>query len=418
MVGWKAAHLLVLLVGVCSGLDNGLARTPPMGWLAWERFRCTVNCTEHPNTCVSERLVKEVADVLSTSEWKEAGYSYLNIDDCWSAFQRSPQGELVPDPDRFPSGMASLADYVHGKGLRLGIYNDMGTNTCGGYPGECRDKNCSLPGHMKVDAATYADWGIDSLKMDGCNSVHTPAVLNPGYSFLGEALNQTGRPILYSCSWPDYLRSAGYPMKLSTEIAPRCNLWRMYSDIQDSWGSVTDIVDWVGNNQAELIAAAGPGHWNDPDSLIIGNFGLSFEQAKSQMALWSIMAAPLLMGNDPRNLDPKMKAILLAKEVIQVDQDVLGKQGRRVVHVASQPAHDVWVRELDGGDVAVVAWNRNTYGTPSDVAIRWSDIGLPAGEERAARDLFQEQDMGVYSNLITVSVNIDGVVMLRLSKVN
>ena len=282
--------------------------------------------------------------------------------------------------------MRALADYVHAKGgLKLGTYNDMGTATCGKYPGECKDEQCTLPGYMDVDAATYADWGIDSLKMDGCNSIHSKAILDPAYIHMGDALNRTGRPVLYSCSWPDYIRTDGNSSELVdyAKTASHCNIWRMYNDIQDSWDSVQDIVDWVGDNAASngMAEASGPGHFNDPDMLIIGNFALSVDQAKAQMALWSMMAAPLLMGNDLRNLDPEMKAILLAPEVIRVDQDPAGKMGRRVFQTKDQCiAHDVWARSLSNGDTAVTIWNRGYCGTHSQHSFNWTTVGLPAGK--------------------------------------
>ena len=178
-----------------------------------------------------------------------------------------------------------------------------------------------------------------------------------------------GRPILYSCSWPDYIRlgNGGIDAINFTQTTEHCNIWRMYNDIQDSWASVTDIADWVGEHQADLIPAAGPGHFNDPDMLIIGNFGLSYTQSRAQMALWSVMAAPLLMGNDLRNLDPAMKAILQAKEVIAIDQDPLGIQGKRVEHNTTGSGYlfgDVWTKPLANGDLAVLLWNRCDYGTP------------------------------------------------------
>lgn len=280
---------------------------------------------------------------------------------CWANWNRTADGKLAPNSTRFPSGMKALADYLHAKNLSLGTYNDMGTGTCGKYPGECKDEVCTLPGYMSVDAETYAGWGIDSLKMDGCNSIHTHTILDPAYEFMGDALNKTGRPVLYSCSWPDYIRGIAPPGNNTVDYkttAEHCNIWRMYDDIQDSFSSMVGIVDWVGDNAQKngMIEAAGPGHFNDPDMLIIGNFGLSYTQSKAQMGLWSIMAAPLLMGNDLRNLDPKMKAILLAKEVIAVDQDPLGKQGHRVFQEKDFcGAHDVWKRDLEGGDVAVVS---------------------------------------------------------------
>lgn len=196
-----------------------------------------------------------------------------------------------------------------------------------------------------------------------------------------------------------------------------------YDDIQDSWESVTGIVDWVGDNAPHngMLEAAGPGHFNDPDMLIIGNFALSYEQAKAQMALWSIMAAPLLMGNDLRNLAPEMKEILLAAEVIAVDQDPMGRQGWRVAQTKRTnewtcDAYDAWMRPLDGGDLAVVLWNRGTCGTHRQLSVSWGDLGLPASQPMAVRDLFLRQDLGTATGSFTGWVNIDGVLMLRLSK--
>ena len=424
---------LLLLLGLSSwtpgahGLDNGLARTPPMGWMTWERFRCTVDCADDPDNCLTGKLIRDHANILAQPEWRDAGYTRVNIDDCWANMVRGTDadgsgsgGVLVANTSRFPAGMKALADYVHSKGLKLGIYNDVGTKTCGGYPGECEDKNCSLPGYMALDAKTYAAWGIDSLKMDGCNSVHTAEVLDQAYIFIGQQLNQTGRPILYSCSWPDYIRAAQLPVNYSL-VAEHCNIWRMYDDVQDSYDSVQGIVDWVGVNAPKgspMQTAAGPGSWNDPDMLIIGNYGLSFDQSQAQMALWSIMAAPLLMGNDLRSLDPAMKDILTNTEVIAVDQDPLGVQGWRVKQDTGQcTKHDVWMRPLVGGDVAVVVWFRGTCGTHEQITVAWSDIELLPNQGMLVRDLFARQDLGTFTGSWTGFVKPSGGVrMLRLSK--
>lgn len=235
--------------------------------MSWERFRCITDCENDPDNCISENLYKQHAEILGQKEWKEAGYLHINIDDCWSEKNRTEDGKLREDSVRFPSGMKALADYVHSQGLKFGTYNDMGTKTCGGYPGECKDEACTLPGYMNIDAETYAGWGVDMLKMDGCNSVHNDSVLNPAYIFLGEALNKTQRPFLYSCSWPDYIRLANLEVNY-TLTAEKCNMWRMYDDIQDSWDSVTNIIDWVGDNAgkgSDMQTVAGPGNWNDPD---------------------------------------------------------------------------------------------------------------------------------------------------------
>ena len=418
-------RLLLVVAARAAALDNGLARTPPMGWMTWERFRCEIDCDADPDNCISEQLIKSHADILAAPEWRSLGYQYINIDDCWANWNRTG-GKLVANTSRFPSGMKSLGNYVHGKGLKIGTYNDMGTLTCGKYPGECKDELCTLPGYMTTDADTYAGWGIDSLKMDGCNSYHTHEILDPAYIFMGDALNKTGRPFLYSCSWPDYIRtnSSGTGPVDYRNTAAHCNLWRMYNDIQDSWESVTTIIDWVGDNGPTngMLDAAGPGAWNDPDMLIIGNFALSVEQSKAQMALWCIMAAPLLMGNDLRNLAPEMKAILTAKEVVAVDQDPLGKQGWRVAQKKRTnewvcDAYDAWMKPLDGGDLAVVLWNRGTCGTHRQLAVSWSALGLLAGQKMAARDLFLEKDLGTVSDELSGWVNPDGVLMVRLKRV-
>ncbi|NWX70275.1 NAGAB acetylgalactosaminidase, partial [Alca torda] len=313
--------LAVALALPSVALENGLALTPPMGWLAWERFRCNVDCREDPRNCISETLFYEMADRLAEDGWRDLGYKYINIDDCWSAKQRDAAGQLVPDPERFPRGIKALADYVHARGLKLGIYGDLGILTCGGYPGTTLDR-------VEQDAQTFAEWGVDMLKLDGCYSSGEEQA--KGYPEMARALNATGRPIVYSCSWPAY--QGGLPPKVNyTILAEVCNLWRNYDDIQDSWDSVLSILDWFFANQDVLQPVAGPGHWNDPDMLIIGNFGLSYEQSRSQMALWTVMAAPLLMSTDLHTISPSAKEILQNRLMIQINQDPLGIQGRRIV---------------------------------------------------------------------------------------
>uniref|UniRef100_A0A668SV50 Alpha-galactosidase n=1 Tax=Oreochromis aureus TaxID=47969 RepID=A0A668SV50_OREAU len=243
------------LTGTTLALDNGLMRTPPMGWLAWERYRCDIDCENDPKNCISENLFMDMADRLAEDGWKELGYVYVNIDDCWSSKQRDDQGRLQPDPKRFPGGIQKLARYLHDRGLKLGIYGDMGKLTCGGYPGTPLDK-------IELDAQTFADWEVDMFKYDGCYSNATEQ--EQGYPLMSKALNATGRPIGYSCSWPAY--QGGLPPKVNyTQLGEICNLWRNYGDIQDSWDSVLNIVDWFFENQDVLTPAAGPGRWNDPD---------------------------------------------------------------------------------------------------------------------------------------------------------
>ncbi|XP_030335482.1 alpha-N-acetylgalactosaminidase [Strigops habroptila] len=385
-----------------AALENGLALTPPMGWLAWERFRCNVDCRADPRNCISETLFFEMADRLAEDGWRELGYKYINIDDCWSAKKRDAAGRLVPDPERFPRGIKALADYVHAQGLKLGIYGDLGTLTCGGYPGTTLDR-------VKQDAQTFAEWGVDMLKLDGCYSSGEEQA--EGYPEMARALNATGHPIVYSCSWPAY--QGGLPPKVNyTVLAEVCNLWRNYDDIQDSWDSVLSILDWFFANQDVLQPAAGPGHWNDPDMLVIGNFGLSYEQSRSQMALWTVMAAPLLMSTDLRTISPSAKEILQNRLMIQINQDPLGIQGRRIVKEKS--LIEVFLRPLSQGASALVFFSRRA-DIPYVYTTSLAKLHFPDA-------VYEVQD--VYSGEIirglktgdnfSVTVNPSGVVMWYL----
>ncbi|ELW64423.1 alpha-N-acetylgalactosaminidase isoform X2 [Tupaia chinensis] len=338
---------LLALVAQGLMLDNGLLRTPPMGWLAWERFRCNTDCEADPKNCISEQLFMEMADRLAQDGWRDMGYTYLNIDDCWIG-GRDDNGRLVPDLKRFPHGIAFLADYAHSLGLKLGIYEDLGNMTCMGYPGTTLDK-------VVPDAQTFAEWKVDMLKLDGCFSTRKERA--QGYPKMAAALNATGRPIAFSCSWPAY--EGGLPPKVNYSLlADSCNLWRNYDDIQDSWSSVLSILDWFVKHQDILQPAAGPGHWNDPDMLLIGNFGLSFEQARAQMALWTVLAAPLFMSTDLRTISAQNTDILQNPLMIKINQDPLGIQGRRILKEKSNI--EVFMRPLSGEASALVFFSRRT----------------------------------------------------------
>lgn len=396
---WSACVLFLAFSSAALALDNGLMRTPPMGWLAWERFRCDIDCQNDPYNCISEQLFMDMADRLSEDGWKELGYVYVNIDDCWSSKDRDAQGRLQPDPKRFPRGIPHLAQYVHDRGLKLGIYGDMGTLTCGGYPGTTLDK-------IETDAQTFAEWGIDMLKLDGCYS--NSSYQEQGYPMMSKALNATGRPIGYSCSWPAY--QGGLPPKVNyTLLGQICNLWRNYDDIQDSWDSVMGIVDWFFDNQDALQPAAAPGQWNDPDMLIIGDFSLSLDQSQAQMALWSIMAAPLFMSNDLRTISSAARSVLQNKAVIAINQDPLGIQGRRLLKEKS--GIQVFQRPLSKGASALVFFSRR-----SDMPYRYTTslktLGYQPGVFEVF-DVFSEQRLPELkdSTQFTVSINPSGVVM-------
>ncbi|XP_063790380.1 alpha-N-acetylgalactosaminidase isoform X2 [Pseudophryne corroboree] len=355
--------VLLALPALCSCLDNGLVRTPPMGWMTWERYRCNIDCKIDPENCISEHLIKSMADKMADSGWRELGYVYISIDDCWSLKERDAQGRLQPDPDRFPSGIKALADYLHARGLKLGIYGDLGNYTCGGYPGTTLDT-------IKIDAETFASWEVDMLKFDGCYSNSSDKAL--GYPKMSAALNATGRPILYSCSWPAY--EGGLPPQVNyTLLGSICNMWRNYGDIQDSWESVLNIIEWFALNQDVLQPAAGPGRWNDPDMLITGDFGLSYEQSKSQLAIWAIMAAPLIMSNDLRTISQDTKQLLQNRLLIYINQDSLGIQGKRIGKVDSL---EVWVRELVNEQYAVAVLNKGTDGLPKRFTTSLANLNI------------------------------------------
>ncbi|KAK5903696.1 hypothetical protein CgunFtcFv8_007453 [Champsocephalus gunnari] len=383
-------------------LDNGVMRVPPMGWLAWERYRCDIDCDHDPKNCISENLFMEMADRLSEDGWRELGYVYVNIDDCWSSMKRDDNGRLQADPKRFPGGIHKMARYMHDRGLKLGIYGDMGTHTCGGYPGTTLDK-------IELDAQTFAEWEVDMFKFDGCYSNATEQ--EQGYPLMSKALNATGRPIAYSCSWPAY--HGGLPPKVNyTQLGEICNLWRNYGDIQDSWDSVLNIINWFFDNQDVLVSAAGPGKWNDPDMLIAGDFGLSMEQSRSQMAIWAIMAAPLFMSNDLRTINSGARSILQNKIAIGINQDPMGIQGRRILKEKS--GIDVYWRPLSKNASALVFFSRRN-DMPYRYQTTLSKLNYTTGSYQIY-DAFTEKTMTLKdSTSFVVSVNPTGVVMWYVS---
>uniref|UniRef100_A0A8C3D2B8 Alpha-galactosidase n=1 Tax=Cairina moschata TaxID=8855 RepID=A0A8C3D2B8_CAIMO len=386
-------------------------QTPPMGWLHWERFLCATDCSAQPRRCVSEQLFTEMADVMAAEGWQDAGYQYLCIDDCWAAPTRDERGRLQADPRRFPGGIRRLADYVHARGLKLGIYSDVGNQTCAGFPGSY--------GHYELDAQTFASWGVDLLKFDGCNS-GSLELLAEGYRRMSLALNKTGRPIVYSCEWPFYLSVGLTPKILSspnyTEIKQYCNHWRNFFDVYDSWNSIKSILEWTALHQDSIVKIAGPGGWNDPDMLVIGNFGLSRDQAVTQMAMWAIMAAPLFMSNDLRRISPEAKWLLQNKEVIAINQDALGKQGYRIT---KEKNFELWERPLSGGAYAVAVLYQQEIGGPQNFSFSLAFLGngLACNPACSVRQVLpSSRDWGVHSwvSSLSVEVNPTGTVLLRV----
>ena len=361
---------------------NGLAKTPPMGWNSWNLFRGRVN----------DEIVRGIADSMVTSGMRDAGYIYVNIDDTWEGESRDANGNITTN-NKFPD-MKALADYVHSKGLKLGIYSSPGPNTCAGYEGTY--------GHEEQDARMFAAWGIDYIKYDWCGarSIYTDEDMPAVYQKMGDALLKTRRPIVYSLC--QYGRHDVW--KWGPEVGG--NLWRTTGDISDNWNSMTRI----GFSQNDLAPFAKSGHWNDPDMLEVGNGGMTNDEYKTHMSLWAILAAPLLAGNDIRNMTPETKAILLNREVIAVDQDKAGIQGKRMWQSGEQ---EIWVRELSAGARAVGIFNRGTES--KELAIRWSDIGVRKNPKRV-RDLWEHKEIKMQGPEYRVMVPAHGVVFLRLGK--
>ncbi|XP_075168178.1 alpha-N-acetylgalactosaminidase isoform X2 [Haematobia irritans] len=371
----------VVLLQSTWALENGLARTPPMGWMHWERFRCITDCKKYPDECISENLFKRTTDLLVDEGYLAAGYEYVIIDDCWLEKERDNiTGKLVEDRLRFPSGLNALANYIHNRGVKFGLYQDYGTNTCAGYPGVIK--------HMALDAQSFADWDVDYVKLDGCYADINQ--MDEGYPEFGRLLNRTGRPMIYSCSWPVYQEYEG-KLPNYEALKEHCNLWRNWNDIDDSFESVAQIMDYFSKNQDRIQPHAGPGHWNDPDMLILGNYGLSYDQSKLQMAVWSILAAPLIMSNDLASVRPEIKAILQNKYVIAVDQDPLGIQGRRIllknkIEVWSRPITPVTSNGQYSYAVAFVS--RRADGAPYSIKFKLNDLNLTNPRGYAVTDLY------------------------------
>jgi alpha-galactosidase len=380
-----ALAVLAALFPPPTGAD-GLALTPPMGWNSWNRFGCDV----------SESLIRETADALVASGMKDAGYQYVVVDDCWQV-DRDASGRIVADPERFPSGMKALADYVHSKGLKFGLYSDAGTKTCAGRPGS--------KGHEEEDARTYAEWGVDYLKYDWCHTEGQDA--RDAYARMSRALRATGRPIVFSiCEW-----GTTRPWQWAPGIG---HLWRATGDIQDcwdcgrSWGGmgVTHIIDLV----ADLYPYAGPGRWNDADMLEVGNGGLTPSESRAHFSFWALLASPLMAGNDLRAMTPADRAILTNPEVIAVNQDPLGIQGRKA---RDDGPREVWVKPLADGSKAVIVFNRGTEETAFPAF--WEDIGLAPGARAVVRDLWRREEFGVFEGRYDAVVAPHGVAMVKVT---
>jgi alpha-galactosidase len=358
--------------------SNGLAQTPPMGWNSWNTFEGEID----------DKTVREMADEMVKSGMRDAGYVYVNIDDTWEGV-RDAQGNLATNK-KFPD-MKALADYVHSKGLKFGIYSSPGPRTCAEYPGSY--------GHEEQDARTYAAWGVDYLKYDWCGArmIYNNDDLQAVYQKMGDALLKSGRPIVYSlCEYGN-----GHVDTWGAKVG--ANLWRTTGDIHENWNSMIANI----TKQIPTAASAGPGHWNDPDMLEVGNGHMTDDEYRTHMSLWALTAAPLLAGNDIRTMTPAVKDILLNREVITVDQDVLGKQASPV----KTGDLEMWVKPLADGSVAVGVVNMGA--TEATATVKASDLGIGAAI-KSARDLWRHEDVGFRDGAYSAKVPSHGVLMLRV----
>ncbi|GMY18569.1 alpha-galactosidase 1 [Fagus crenata] len=364
-------------------LANGLGSTPPMGWNSWNHFNCLID----------EKMIKQTADALVSTGLAKLGYIYVNIDDCWAEIHRDDKGNLLAKNSTFPSGIKALADYVHSKGLKLGIYSDAGYYTCSKtMPGSL--------GHEEQDAKTFASWGIDYLKYDNCNNDGSKPTVR--YPVMTRALMKAGRPIFFSlCEWGDL-----HPALWGSKIG---NSWRTTNDIADNWDSMVSRID-MNEVYAEL---ARPGGWNDPDMLEVGNGGMTKDEYIAHFSLWAISKAPLLLGCDVRNMTKETMYIVSNKEVIAVNQDPLGVQAKKV---RMEGDMETWAGPLSGYRVALVLLNRGPVRR--GITGSWEDIGIPPNSVVEARDVWEHKTLKTrFVGNLTATVEPHGCKMYVLKTI-
>jgi len=375
--------LISILLPAASGFgqskaDVELAPTPPMGWMTWNYFGDNIN----------EQVLREMADAIVASGMVNAGYRYLMIDDGWQG-GRDNKNNIIPDPKKFPSGIKALADYVHSRGMKLGIYSDAAPLTCAGYTASLNFE--------EQDAKTFASWGVDYLKYDYCHAPKDAESAKIRYRKMADALRRSGSIVFSVCEWGERK-----PWLWAANVGG--HLWRTTFDVRDKWQRKSGETDGEGlmdilDVNAELHQFSGPGRWNDPDMLIVGLYGkkgpsgdlggvgCNDTEYQSNMSLWSIMAAPLIATNDVRSMNRETKRILLNAEVIAVNQDALGKQGERKIK------NDIWnvfVKPLANGDVAVAILNRSESNRT--FSLSWKELGLAGSFEM--RDLWEHKIIG------------------------
>ena len=393
---------LALLVSTANAQDGkpqpltqeefeALCPTPPMGWNSWNKFGCNV----------SEQLLMEAADAMVASGMKDAGYEYIVVDDCWQ-IDRDADGNIVCDPERFPHGMKYVADYIHSKGLKFGLYSCVGTHTCAGRPGSM--------GHEYQDALYYARNGVDYLKYDFCNNRQTNS--KTAYTIMREALKEAGRPIVFSiCEW-----GSTKPWEWGKGIG---HLWRATGDIINLWDGKED---WGGHGMVNIIDLVqdlypynGPGHWNDPDMLEVGNGGMNAIEDQSHFSMWCMLAAPLMAGNDLNNMSDDTRRILTNKDVIAIDQDPLGIQAHLSIAMGDR---QIWVKQLANDEWAVCFFNRGEDAW--ELNFNWNDIPelRATGNNYSVYDLWQHKTIAKSTaKNVVASITSHGVLLVRLTPV-
>jgi len=382
--------LLILCYAQAQKFEN-LALTPPMGWNSWNTFKCDG---------INENVIREMADTMVSKGLKAVGYEYIIIDDCWQ-IGRDENGYIIIDKEKFPSGMKALADYIHSKDLKFGIYSDAGTHTCGGRPGS---KNFELK-----DAEKYAEWEVDYLKYDWCNSEGQDAI--DSYTLMRDALYKNKRPILFSiCEW-----GINKPWEWAKDVG---HIWRTTYDISfdgrfdgDRWGNQIGWSDLI-DKQVGLEKFAGPGHWNDPDMLAVG-IGMPVNESRAHFTMWCMLAAPLMTGNDLRNMAVETQEILTNKNVIAIDQDKFGKQGFKI----HDDGHfEIWQKPLSNGEIAICLFNRDT--DIKEFTINWEDLKIKLFNGKySITDIWKDETIGNTEDIINLQVPKRDVVLFKLTPI-
>ena len=425
LIGWMSTVSSSPLVDNVSPSSS----LPPMGWMSWQVFRCQVDCTTYPNDCINEELYKVHADILASEGYLEAGYKTISVDDCWSSLdgRDSKTQRLVANSTRFPSGMKDLGDYIHSKGVNYGLYTAESDRTCAGYLGS--------KGYEEIDAHTFLEWGVDYLKVDGCGD---PDYYEEGYELMGHFLKKSSsssskQAPTYSCSWPAYLGDDETQKPYKTFLKDKCDLWRNWNDIDCSWDSLSSIIEHYGNYSSFLASISGidgeiiivnddgenrdnhfKAHgqlgYNDPDMLLVGNSCITDEEAKTQLSIWSIMAAPLIMGNDLRLVTPSQKKLLLNKEVLSIDQDKLQKSGYRLFkslppsssmpkkksssnNLEQDTSPELWYRELQGKSFVLGVFNNQGKSiNKAEIDLKLIP-NIDSSVDYSVRDLWEQKDI-------------------------